>query len=53
MASQPIKKASVEKKPGFRGFLSHYLRLGRDLHHLVNTVHDLTAQGIRFKVLTG
>ncbi len=28
-------------------------RLGRDLHHLVNTVHDLTQHGIGFKVLTG
>lgn len=28
-------------------------RLGRDLRHLVNTVHDLTAKGIGFKVLTG
>ena len=28
-------------------------RLGRDLHHLVNTVHDLTARGIGLKVLTG
>jgi DNA invertase Pin-like site-specific DNA recombinase len=28
-------------------------RLGRDLRHLVNTVHDLTAQGTGFKVLTG
>lgn len=28
-------------------------RLGRDLHHLVNTVHDLTARGIGFRVLTG
>jgi DNA invertase Pin-like site-specific DNA recombinase len=28
-------------------------RLGRDLRHLVNTVHDLTVQGIGFKVLTG
>ena len=28
-------------------------RLGRDLRHLVNTVHDLTARGIGFKVLTG
>ncbi len=27
-------------------------RLGRDLRHLVNTVHDLTARGIGFKVLT-
>jgi len=28
-------------------------RLGRDLRHLVNTVHDLTARDIGFKVLTG
>ena len=28
-------------------------RLGRDLRHLVNTVHDLTNRGIGFKVLTG
>jgi DNA invertase Pin-like site-specific DNA recombinase len=28
-------------------------RLGRDLRHLVNTVHDLAARGIGFKVLTG
>ena len=28
-------------------------RLGRDLHHLVNTVHDLTARGIGLKVLAG
>jgi DNA invertase Pin-like site-specific DNA recombinase len=28
-------------------------RLGRDLRHLVNTVHDLSARGIGFKVLTG
>lgn len=28
-------------------------RLGRSLHHLVNTIHDLTARGIGFKVLTG
>jgi DNA invertase Pin-like site-specific DNA recombinase len=27
-------------------------RLGRDLHHLVNTVHD-TARGVGLKVLTG
>ncbi len=27
-------------------------RLGRDLRHLVNTVHDLTARGIGFKVLS-
>jgi DNA invertase Pin-like site-specific DNA recombinase len=28
-------------------------RLGRDLRHLVNTVHDLTQRGIGFKVLMG
>ena len=28
-------------------------RLGRNLHHLVNTVHDLTARGIGLKVLSG
>ncbi len=28
-------------------------RLGRDLRHLVNTVHDLTARNVGFKVLTG
>jgi hypothetical protein len=28
-------------------------RLGRDLRHLVNIVHDLTGRGIGLKVLTG
>jgi DNA invertase Pin-like site-specific DNA recombinase len=28
-------------------------RLGRNLRHLVNTVHDLTKQGVGSKVLTG
>ena len=28
-------------------------RLGRDLRHLVNTVHDLSASGVGFKVLAG
>jgi DNA invertase Pin-like site-specific DNA recombinase len=28
-------------------------RLGRNLRHLVNTVHDLTARGIGLRVLTG
>ena len=28
-------------------------RLGRDLKHLVNTIHDLSERGIGFKVLTG
>src|ERR1700726_5135710 len=28
-------------------------RLGRDLRHLVNTVHELTTRGIGLRVLTG
>ena len=28
-------------------------RLGRNLRHLLNTVHDLSSKGISFKVLTG
>jgi DNA invertase Pin-like site-specific DNA recombinase len=28
-------------------------RLGRDLRHLVNTLHDLADRGVGFKVLTG
>ncbi len=28
-------------------------RLGRDLRHMVNTIHDLTTRGVGFKVLTG
>jgi len=28
-------------------------RLGRDLRHLINTVHDLTTRNIGFKVLSG
>ncbi len=28
-------------------------RLGRDLRHLVNTVHDLNKRGVELKVLTG
>src|SRR3954470_14941715 len=28
-------------------------RLGRDLRHLVNTVHELTGRGVGFRVLSG
>jgi DNA invertase Pin-like site-specific DNA recombinase len=28
-------------------------RLGRNLRHLINTVHDLTTRGVGFQVLTG
>ncbi len=34
-------------------FVAKLDRLGRDLRHLVNKVHDLTARGIGFKVLSG
>lgn len=27
-------------------------RLGRDLHHMINTIHDLTGRGVGLKVLT-
>jgi len=28
-------------------------RLGRDLRHLVNTVHDLNLRGVGIRILTG
>jgi DNA invertase Pin-like site-specific DNA recombinase len=28
-------------------------RLGRDLRHIINTIHDLTERGVGLKVLTG
>lgn len=28
-------------------------RFGRNLRHLINTVHDLTTRGVGFQVLTG
>ena len=34
-------------------FVGKLARLGRDQSHLVYAVHDLTARGIGFKVLTG
>jgi DNA invertase Pin-like site-specific DNA recombinase len=34
-------------------FVGKLARLGPDLRHLVNAVHDLTARGIGFKVLAG
>ena len=36
-----------------RGVVWTLDRLGRDLRHLVNIVHDLTQRGIGLKVLTG
>jgi DNA invertase Pin-like site-specific DNA recombinase len=40
-------------RPGDTLVLWKLDRLGRDLRHLINTVHDLTQRGIGFKVLTG
>ncbi len=48
--SQKVEQSLFEGTICFVGKLD---RLGRDLRHLVNTVHDLTARGIGFKVLTG
>jgi Resolvase, N terminal domain len=47
--SQKVEQSLFEATIYFVGKLD---RLGRDLRHLVNTVHDLTARGIGFKVLT-
>ncbi len=54
----------IDERPGLLGALKALRqgdvlivwkldRLGRSLHHLVNTIHDLTTRGIGFKVLTG
>ena len=48
--SQKVEQSLFEATICFVGKLD---RLGRDLRHLVNTVHDLTARGIGFKVLSG
>ena len=48
--SQKVEQSLFEATICFVGKLD---RLGRDLRHLVNTVHDLTARDIGFKVLTG
>jgi DNA invertase Pin-like site-specific DNA recombinase len=48
--SQKVEQSLFEATICFVGKLD---RLGRDPRHLVNTVHDLTARGIGFKVLTG
>jgi len=46
MVEQSLFEASI-------CFVGRLDLLDRDLRHLVNTVHDLTARGIGFKVLTG
>ncbi len=48
--SQKVEQSLFEATICFVGKLD---RLGRDLRHPVNTVHDLRARGIGFKVLTG
>jgi len=48
--SQKVEQPLFEATICFVGKLD---RLGRDLRHLVNAVHDLTARAIGFKVLTG
>ena len=46
----PRGKHSVAGTPSFVWKL---YRLGRDLRHLINIVHDLSTRGIGFKVLSG
>ena len=48
--SQKVEQSLFEATICLAGKLD---RLGRDLRHPVNTVHDLTVRGIGFKVLTG
>jgi len=48
--SQKVERSLFEATICFVGNVD---RLSRDLRHLVNAVHDLTARGIGFKVLTG
>ncbi len=48
--SQKVEQSLFEATICFVGKLD---QLGRDLRHLVNTVHDLRARGIGFTVLTG
>ncbi|MBA2648043.1 MAG: recombinase family protein [Legionella sp.] len=61
---QDHASGKIEDRPGLKNCLKALRindtlvvwkldRLGRDLRHLVNTVHDLTAKNIGFKVLTG
>jgi DNA invertase Pin-like site-specific DNA recombinase len=48
--SQKVERSLFAAKIRFVGKVD---RLSRDLRHVVKTVHDLTARGIGFKVLTG
>ena len=47
---QKVERSLFEATVCFVGKLD---RLGRDPRHLVDTVHDLTARGIGFEMLTG
>ncbi len=48
--SQEVERSLFEATICFVGKVD---RVSRDLRHLVNTVYDVTARGIGFKVLTG
>ncbi len=61
---QDLASGSQDNRPGLEAALKALRegdilvvwkldRLGRNLRHLVNTVHDLTSRGIGFKVVTG
>ncbi len=61
---QDLASGSQDDRPGLEAALNALRegdtlvvwkldRLGRNLRHLVNTVHDLTSRGIGFKVVTG
>jgi len=52
--SRPGLEATLKAlRPGDTLVVWKLDRLGRNLRHLVNTVHDLTQRGIGLKVLTG
>jgi len=48
-----LAAALIALRPGDILIVWKLDRLGRNLRHLVNTVHDLTSRDIGFKVLTG
>lgn len=61
---EDMASGSLEARPGLTACLKALRdgdtlvvwkldRLGRNLRHLINTVHDLSCRGVGFKVLTG
>lgn len=61
---EDMASGSLEARPGLTACLKALRdgdtlvvwkldRLGRNLRHLINTVHDLSGRGVGFKVLTG